>query len=332
MSKKIYITGADGFIGSHLTEALLQMGHEVTALAQYNSFGSAGWLDHLPTHTKKEINIKLGDIRDARFMIEQTRGMDQIFHLAALIAIPFSYVAPQAYVDTNINGTLNILNAAKENDIPMIHTSTSEVYGSAQYVPIDENHRVQGQSPYSATKIGADHLAMSFFSSFNTPIKIIRPFNTYGPRQSLRAVIPTIICQILRGHTELKLGSITPTRDFSYVADTVSGFIKAMNSTNGFGEIINLGSGFEITIEETVEIISSIIGISVSVIEDENRVRPSNSEVNRLYASNSKASRLFNWQPNFAGKSGFKEGIAQTVEWFKVNNNLSAYQRGGYVI
>ena len=332
MSKKIYITGADGFIGSHLTEALLQMGHEVTALAHYNSFGSAGWLDYLPKHTKNEIKIELGDIRDAGFIMEQTRGMDQIFHLAALIAIPFSYIAPQAYVDTNITGTLNILNAAKENDIPMIHTSTSEVYGTAQYVPIDEKHRVRGQSPYSASKIGADHLAMSFFSSFNTQVKIIRPFNTYGPRQSLRAVIPTIICQLLQGRTELSLGSITPTRDFSYIADTVSGFIKAMNSTKGFGETVNLGSGFEITIEETVEIISSIIGTNVSVIEDQDRIRPRNSEVDRLYASNLKASALFNWQPNFAGKSGFREGLAQTVEWFKVNNNLNTYQRGGYVI
>lgn len=279
MIKKVFITGADGFIGSHLAEALVKEGHKVKALAHYNSFNNIGWLDDLPRDVLNNIEIVMGDIRDANQMRYEIKDMDQVMHLAALIAIPYSYVAPQSYIDTNVSGTLNIVQACRDYDVPVIHTSTSEVYGTAQYVPINEEHPLKGQSPYSASKIAADQIVYSYYKSFGTQVKIIRPFNTYGPRQSMRAVIPTIINQILSGDHEIKLGAISPTRDFSFIQDTVSGFVYAMNSNIGVGEVINLGSGFEVSIGDTVKIIAETIGTAIVIITDEERLRPENSEV-----------------------------------------------------
>jgi dTDP-glucose 4,6-dehydratase len=332
-NKKILITGSDGFIGSHLTEALVRMGCNVRAVVYYNSFNSWGWLDESPEEIKKELDVFAGDVRDPHGMKNAMQGCDVVFHLAALIAIPYSYHSPDTYVDTNIKGTLNILQAARELGIEkVIHTSTSEVYGTARYVPIDEEHPLQGQSPYSATKIGADQIALSFYRSFDTPVSIIRPFNTYGPRQSARAVIPTIITQIAAGQRELRLGSLHPTRDFSYINDTVKGFIAVAESENSLGEVINIGSNYEVSIGDLVQTITAIMKADIQINTDDNRIRPEKSEVERLWADNKKAAHLTGWQPEYAGMEGLKRGLQETIDWFSDPNNLKHYKTGIYII
>ena len=327
----VLVTGADGFIGSHLVEQLVRKGYRVRAFALYNSFNSWGWLDQCPKDINGQFEVVLGDIRDPHGVKEAMKGCDAVLHLAALIAIPFSYHSPDTYIDTNIKGTLNILQAARELDVKrVIHTSTSEVYGTAKFVPITEDHPLQGQSPYSASKIGADQLAFSFYSSFNLPVVTIRPFNTYGPRQSARAVIPTIITQIANGAHEIMLGSVTPTRDFSYVKDTVAGFIAALQSEGGLGEVINLGSNFEISINETAQLIGDTMGISIEIISDEIRLRPEKSEVERLWADITKAKEILDWKPTYGGRDGFQRGLAETIDWFTQTGNLSAYKSGMY--
>lgn len=332
MPKKIFVTGSEGFIGSHLTESLIRNGHKVKALVQYNSFNNIGWLADLPYDLQNEIEIVMGDIRDATQMRNEIKNMDEVIHLAALIAIPYSYAAPQSYIDTNISGTLNVLQACRDFDVPVIHTSTSEVYGTAKYVPIDEAHPLQGQSPYSASKIGADQIAYSYFTSFQTPIKIIRPFNTYGPRQSMRAVIPTIITQIIKGNPRIKLGSLTPTRDFSFISDTVEGFLKAMNSSNGFGSVINIGSGFEISIGDMVRLIAEEMKEVIDIVTEEQRLRPSRSEVERLLACNKKAQALLGWTPRYGNIEGLRKGISKTIKWFSEDQNIAKYNVSKYVI
>ena len=327
----ILVTGADGFIGSHLTEELVRQGHSVRAFVYYNSFSSWGWLDRCSPEVKGKFEVFSGDIRDPHGVREAMKGCEAVIHLAALIAIPFSYHSPDTYVDTNMKGTLNVLQAARDLGVKrVIHTSTSEVYGTAQFVPITEDHPLQGQSPYSATKIAADQLAFSFYSSFDLPVVILRPFNTYGPRQSARAVIPTIITQIANGQKEIKLGAISPTRDFNYVKDTVDGFVATLNSKNGLGEVINLGSNFEISIKETVELIAEIMGVTISIAQDGDRLRPPSSEVERLWADNSKAKEILNWKPRFAGRDGLKSGLEETIAWFSQPENLSGYKSGIY--
>lgn len=323
--KKVLVTGAEGFIGSHLTERLVELGADVTALAQYNSFNSWGWIDTFDKNVLDSIKVETGDIRELDGMNRIIKGQEVVFHLAALIAIPYSYLSPMAYVRTNVEGTVNVLEACRNHDVQkIIHTSTSETYGTALYVPIDEKHPMQGQSPYSASKIGADKMAESFYKSFNMPIATIRPFNTYGPRQSARAVIPTIISQILAGKKEIKLGSLTPTRDFNYVKDTAEAFIKIAESDKTIGEVINAGSNYEITIGDTVKKIIDIIGKDVKIICDEERIRPEKSEVNRLWADNTKIKELTGWAPNY----NIDQGLAETVEWIK--NNLQHYKTDIY--
>lgn len=323
--KKVLVTGADGFIGSHLTELLLEKGYEVKAFTYYNSFNTWGWLDTFPKDVLNEIEVFCGDIRDPNGVKTAMKGVDEVFHLAALIAIPFSYHSPDSYVDTNIKGTLNVLQAARELGTQrVLVTSTSEVYGTAQYVPIDEKHPFQGQSPYSATKIGADRLAESFYRSFDLPVTIVRPFNTFGPRQSARAVIPTIISQLLSGKTEIKLGSLTPTRDFNYVKDTVNGFYEISVSDKTIGEEINIASQHEISMGELAEEIISQINPSATIVCDEKRVRPKKSEVNRLLGCNTKIHELTNWKQQYS----FEEGINQTIEWMK--GHMSAYKSDIY--
>lgn len=313
---KTLVTGADGFIGSHLVEGLVRNGEKVKAFVYYNSFNSWGWLDTLPKEIMKEVEVFTGDIRDPNGVREAMKGVDDVFHLAALIAIPFSYHSPDTYVDTNIKGTLNVLQAARDLEASrVLITSTSEVYGTAQYVPIDENHPYQGQSPYSATKIGADRLAESFYRSFNMPITIVRPFNTYGPRQSARAVIPTIIMQLLSGKEEIELGSLTPTRDFNYVTDTANGFIEIAKSDNTIGEEINIATQEEISIGQLAEELIRQINPNAKIICDEQRLRPVNSEVNRLLGSNEKIKRLTNWAPQYT----FEQGLAETIEFLRAN-------------
>lgn len=331
-NSSVFITGAEGFIGSHLTEDLIKKGYKTKALAQYNSFNNIGWLETLPKRLQENCEIVMGDVRDSNQMRNEIKNMDYVLNLAALIAIPYSYVSPQSYIDTNISGTLNVLQAAHDFNVPVIHTSTSEVYGTAQYVPIDEFHPLQGQSPYSASKISGDQIAYSFFASFDLPVKIIRPFNTYGPRQSMRAVIPTIIVQIASGAREIHLGATSPTRDFSYVSDTVSGFIKAMESDNGNGEVINLGSNFEISIKDTVNTIAEVMGVEVEIISKADRFRPENSEVQRLFASNKKAHDLFNWAPEYGKLNGFRLGIEKTSKWFSNEENLKLFKSNQYVV
>lgn len=327
--KKILVTGADGFIGSHLTEELVRRGYDVKAFVYYNSFNSWGWLDHSPY--KNQMEIFSGDIRDPFGVKEAMRDCDAVLHLAALIAIPYSYHSPATYVDTNVKGTLNIVQAAKELGIQkVVHTSTSEVYGTAQFVPITEDHPLQGQSPYSASKIGADQIAMSFYTSFDTPVAIIRPFNTYGPRQSARAVIPTIISQIATGKKETKLGALHPTRDFNFVMDTVDGFISILESDKSVGEVINIGSNYEISIGDTVKAIADVMGQEVKVLTDEIRLRPEKSEVERLWASNAKANELLGWHPKYGSLEGFKEGLRITAEWFTKEENLKQYKADVY--
>lgn len=333
MNKKILITGADGFIGSHLTEELIRQGYNVRAFVYYNSFNSWGWLDSVPVEIKKNLDVFAGDIRDPHGVKEAMKGCSHVLNLAALIAIPYSYHSPDTYVDTNIKGTLNVVQAARELDIEkVVHTSTSEVYGTAQYVPIDENHPLQGQSPYSATKIAADQMALSFHKSFDTPVSIIRPFNTYGPRQSARAVIPTIIGQLAAGNTTIKLGAISPTRDFNYVMDTVNGFISVMNNEKSIGEIINIGSNYEVSIGETAEMIADIMKVNLTIETDEQRLRPGKSEVERLWADNQKAKDLLGWTPVYGGKEGFRRGLEETIEWFTNSQNLASYKTDVYNI
>lgn len=328
---KILVTGADGFIGSHLTETLIRSGYEVKAFVLYNSFNSWGWLDQCAPDVKEQLEIFSGDIRDPHGVKEAMKGCDAVIHLAALIAIPYSYHSPDTYVDTNIKGTLNVLQAARELDIKrVIHTSTSEVYGTARFVPITEEHPLQGQSPYSATKIAADQLAYSFYASFGLPVIIARPFNTYGPRQSARAVIPTIISQIANGKRQIKLGTVSPTRDFNFVQDTVAGFISALCSDKGLGEVVNFGSNFEISIGETAQLIAEAMNTEIEIITDEARLRPENSEVERLWADNAKAKQLFSWQPSYGGRDGFKKGIIETAEWICNPENLVTYKADIY--
>ena len=315
------VTGADGFIGSHLVEMLVAKGYQVKALSQYNSFNNWGWLEDVDC--KDQIEILTGDIRDPHYCKHITQGVDLIFHLAALIAIPYSYVAPDSYVDTNIRGTLNICQAAKENgNIRVIHTSTSEVYGTAQYVPIDESHPIQAQSPYSATKIAADAMAMSFYNAFDLPITIARPFNTYGPRQSARAVIPTIITQIANGATEIKLGDTTPTRDFNYVEDTCRGFIALAKHDESIGQIVNIGSNFEISIGETLNIIKNLMNSDVKFVVESERIRPEKSEVFRLWCDNSKIEKLTGFKPQV----DIYQGLQRTIEWLTQPENLKKYK------
>jgi NAD dependent epimerase/dehydratase len=331
ISEKILITGADGFIGSHLTEELVKLGYNVKAFVYYNSFNSWGWLDH--SAYKNEFEVFAGDVRDPHGVKEAMKDCSSVLHLASLIAIPYSYHSPDTYVDTNIKGTLNVLQAARELGVSkVVHTSTSEVYGTAQYVPIDEDHPLQGQSPYSASKIGADQMAISFYRSFDTPVAIIRPFNTYGPRQSARAVIPTIITQLASGKEKIKLGALSPTRDFNYVKDTVSGFISVMNNDKALGEVINIGSNYEISIGETVKAIADVMGKKIEIETDEIRLRPEKSEVERLWADNQKAKELLGWEPSYGGFDGFKCGLKDTIDWFTDPMNLSHYKTEVYNI
>jgi dTDP-glucose 4,6-dehydratase len=331
--KKILVTGADGFIGSHLIEALVRAGYDVRAFTLYNSFGTWGWLDHCAADVKGNFEVFSGDVRDPYGVRAAVASCDTILHLAALIGIPYSYHSPDTYIDTNIKGTLNILQAARDCGVShVVHTSTSEVYGTAQFVPITEAHPLQGQSPYSASKIGADQIAMSFYSSFETPVVTLRPFNTYGPRQSARAVIPTIITQIANGADKIKLGALKPTRDFSFVEDTVSGFMAAMNCPAAIGQVINLGSNFEISIEKTVQCIAEVMGVEIKIVTDDDRLRPLKSEVERLFACNIKARDVLGWAPTYGGHEGFMLGLAKTVEWFKEPSNLINYKAGIYNI
>ncbi len=333
MTAKILVTGADGFIGSHLTEALVRAGHDVRAFALYNSFNSWGWLDQCAPEVKGQFDVFSGDIRDPHGVRTAMQDCDVVLHLAALIAIPYSYHSPDTYVDTNVKGTLNVVQAARDLDISrVVHTSTSEVYGTAQFVPITEDHPLQGQSPYSASKIGADQMALSFHKSFETPVVVLRPFNTYGPRQSARAVIPTIITQIANGARKIKLGAIHPTRDFNYVADTVAGFIAAMNSSKAVGEVINVGSNFEISIGDTVTAIARAMNTEVEIETDEVRMRPAMSEVERLWACNARARELLDWTPQYGGLDGFERGLAETAQWFSEPKNLAAYKADTYNI
>lgn len=321
----VLVTGADGFIGSHLTELLVREGYNVKALSQYNSFNYWGWLEDVDCLSR--IEVLNGDVRDPHYCKHITKGVDIVFHLAALIAIPYSYVAPDSYVDTNVKGTLNICQAALENGVKrIIHTSTSEVYGTAQYVPIDEKHPLQAQSPYSASKIGADAMAMSFFNAFDLPLTIARPFNTYGPRQSARAVIPTIISQIAAGQKQIKLGDVTPTRDFNYVADTCRGFLELARCEQAIGETVNIGSNFEISVGDTLNLIRELMNSDVEFLTDDQRLRPEKSEVFRLWCDNSKIRALTGFEPEYS----IRQGLEKTVEWFSQPQNLSKYKANIY--
>ncbi|MDM7322986.1 MAG: NAD-dependent 4,6-dehydratase LegB [Gammaproteobacteria bacterium] len=324
-ARRVLVTGADGFIGSHLVEMLVARGYSVRALAQYNSFNHWGWLEDVAC--REAIEVVSGDIRDAHFCRTLLKDVDVVFHLAALIAIPYSYVAPESYVDTNVRGTLNICQAALEAGVKrVIHTSTSEVYGTARYVPIDEQHPLQPQSPYSASKIGADAIAQSFYHSFGLPLTVARPFNTYGPRQSARAVIPTIISQIASGKRSIELGDLTPTRDFNYVEDTCRGFIALAECEAAVGEVVNIGSNYEISIGEILNLIRELMGTNIEVIQDKRRLRPQGSEVFRLWCDNSKIKRLTGFRPQV----DIREGLARTITWFTNPDNLRRYKTGIY--
>jgi NAD dependent epimerase/dehydratase len=331
--KSVLITGADGFIGSHLTEALVRAGHTVRAFVLYNSFNSWGWLDRCAEDVRGGFEVFAGDIRDPHGVRTAMEGCDAVLHLAALIAIPYSYHSPDTYIETNVKGTLNIVQAARDIGVAkVVHTSTSEVYGSAQFVPITEDHPLQGQSPYSASKIGADQIAFSFYSSFGTPVSILRPFNAYGPRQSARAVIPTIITQIADGNRQIRLGAVRPTRDFSFVSDTVAAFLAALNSDRSIGEVINIGSNFEISIGDTARTIAEVMGVEMEILIDEQRLRPEKSEVERLWACNDKARELLDWRPEYGGLDGFRRGLGETVEWFSHPEHLERYKSDIYTL
>ncbi|MGD9787023.1 MAG: NAD-dependent 4,6-dehydratase LegB [Sulfuricellaceae bacterium] len=330
---RVLVTGADGFIGSHLTEYLVRQGCDVRAFVHYNSFNTWGWLDHCASDVRGKFEVFSGDVRDPYGVRTAMKGCDQVFHLAALIAIPYSYHSPDSYVDTNIKGTLNIVQAGRDFGVErIVHTSTSEVYGTARYVPIDEEHPLQGQSPYSASKIGADQIALSFQRSFETPVVVARPFNTYGPRQSARAVIPTIISQIATGTKRVKLGALHPTRDFSYVMDTVRGLVALAAADSAIGEVINLGSNFEISIGDMAYLIGELMGVSLEFEQDDVRLRPSASEVYRLWANNERMRNLTGWVPEYGGLEGFRRGLKETITWFSDPKNLSAYKADIYNI
>lgn len=325
MGKKVLVTGADGFIGSHLTEMLVAQGHEVTALSQYNSFNHWGWLEDIACLDR--VKVVSGDIRDANFCSEIVNRQELVFHLAALIAIPYSYVAPGSYVDVNVRGTFNICQAARDHGVSrLVHTSTSEVYGTALYVPIDEKHPLQPQSPYSASKIGADAIAHSFYAAFGLPVTILRPFNTYGPRQSARAVIPSLIAQIALGQGEIAAGDMTPTRDFNYVEDTCRAFTMIAECDEAIGTTVNAGSNYEISIEDTFELIRRLMGSDAVLMMDEARVRPRKSEVFRLWCDNGEIRRLTGFEPKFS----IEEGLKRTIDWFTKPANLAKYKAGLY--
>ena len=333
LGKKVLVTGADGFIGSHLTEHLVASGVDVRAFVYYNSFNSWGWLDETDLRTKQSLEVFAGDIRDPHGVRTAMQGCDVVLHLAALIAIPYSYHSPDTYVDTNIKGTLNVVQAARELGVQrVVHTSTSEVYGTARFVPITEAHPLRGQSPYSASKIGADQMALSFHASFETPVAVIRPFNTYGPRQSARAVIPTIITQIAAGQRQIKLGAIHPTRDFNHVQDTVRGFVAVAECDAAIGQVINIGSNYEVSVGDTASLIADLMGREVEFTSDEQRLRPPGSEVERLWADNTLARELAGWSPEFAGLDGLRRGLRNTIDWFGVPDNLRRYKAGLYNI
>ncbi len=328
---KVLVTGADGFIGSHLAEHLVRRGYDVKAFILYNSFNSWGWLDRSPL--AKEMEIFAGDVRDPNGVRAAMKGCSAVLHLAALIAIPYSYHSPDTYVDTNIKGTLNVVQAARDLGLSrVVHTSTSEVYGTARFVPITEEHPLQGQSPYSATKIGADQLALSYYRSFDTPVAVLRPFNTYGPRQSARAVIPTVITQIANGAKEIKLGSLAPTRDFNFVTDTVRAFEAMLHADRAVGHVLNAGSGFEVSIGDTARMIAEVMGADISITCEAERLRPAKSEVERLWADNSRLRELTGWTPQYGGLDGFKRGLAETAAWFTSNENLRGYKSDIYNI
>lgn len=327
----LLITGADGFIGSHLVEGMVRAGYDVRAFVLYNSFNSWGWLDRCAADVRGKFDVFAGDVRDPHGVRKAMQGCDAVLHLAALIAIPYSYHSPDTYVDTNVKGTLNVVQAARELGVRrVIHTSTSEVYGTARFVPMTEEHPLQGQSPYSASKIGADQIAMSFHASFETPVVVVRPFNTYGPRQSARAVIPSIITQIASGRRPIRLGALHPTRDFSFVTDTVGGFVAALKADKAVGHVVNLGSGFEISIGDTVRAISEVMDVTVDVECEDARLRPEASEVERLWSDTTKARTLLDWSPEYGGLEGFKRGLAKTVEWFTDPANLDRYKADMY--
>jgi NAD dependent epimerase/dehydratase len=333
LGKKVLVTGADGFIGSHLVEHLIAQGCDVRAFVYYNSFNSWGWLDEADEHIRRSLDVFAGDIRDPHGVRAAMQGCNIVMHLAALIAIPYSYHSPDTYIDTNIKGTLNVVQAARELGVErVVHTSTSEVYGTARFVPITEQHPLQGQSPYSASKIGADQIATSFHHSFQTPVAVIRPFNTYGPRQSARAVIPTIITQIASGARQIKLGAMHPTRDFNYVRDTVRGFVAVAQCDAAIGQVINIGSNYEISIGDTARLIAAQMGRNVDFTSDEQRLRPPGSEVERLWADNTLARKLAGWTPEYSGVEGLGRGLAETIAWFGNHDNLRRYKAGVYNI
>ncbi len=331
--RKILVTGADGFIGSHLVELLVRSGYTVKAFCFYNSTGNWGWLESVSEEIKNDIEVCLGDIRDPQLVRSSIKGCDEVYHLAALIAIPYSYISPSSYIDTNIHGTLNVVEAAREFNIQkVIHTSTSETYGTAKFVPINEDHPLVGQSPYAASKIGADQIALSYWRSFQTPISIIRPFNTYGPRQSSRAVIPTIITQIASGKTRIKLGDVNPTRDFNFVEDTCKAYLAISKSPDTIGKVINVASNFEISIGATANLIAEVMNKSIEIETEEIRLRPKDSEVNRLFGDNKLIKQITDWEPRFSGLDGFKKGLEITAKWFSDSRNLSKYKPNTYGI
>ena len=326
------VTGADGFIGSHLTEFLVEKGYKVRAFCQYNSFGHCGWLNTINKNIFADIDIIFGDIRDYQLVEKAVKNIDVIFHLAALISIPYSYEATSSYLATNVKGTLNILDASNKNDVErVIHTSTSETYGTAQYVPIDEKHPLSAQSPYAASKIGADQFALSYWRSFSTPVTILRPFNTYGPRQSNRAIIPTVITQILKKKNSIKVGNLNPTRDFNYIKDTCMAFHEVSLSKSCLGEVLNSSSNFEISIGETISLIKKIMNSNIEIEMDQKKVRPDKSEVERLFGDNSKILSLTNWKPLYSGMDGFHLGLKETIDWFSDEKNLEKYNSDLYI-
>ena len=329
----VLVTGAGGFVGSHLVEELIRQGHEVRALVEYNSRSSWGWLEATSDEIKSEVDVTLGDVRDPNGVRAAVKGCGAVYHLAALIAIPYSYHSPDTYVDTNVKGTLNVLQAARDQGVGrVVHTSTSEVYGTAQFVPITEDHPLQGQSPYAASKIGADQLALSFYRSFDLPVAVARPFNTYGPRQSARAVIPTIATQIADGRRAIDLGALHPTRDFTYVQDTVEAFIAVGESPETVGEVVNIGSGHEISIGDLAHLIAGVMGTEITIETDEKRLRPEKSEVDRLLAGTDKLQTLTGWAPSKEGEDGLREGLKKTARWFSEPEHLSHYDVGQYSV
>jgi dTDP-glucose 4,6-dehydratase len=330
---KVFLTGAEGFIGAHLTESLLHAGHQVTAYVMYNSFGTAGWLDHADFSASNAVRIVPGDVRDADSLQLALVGHDILIHLAALIAIPYSYQAPRSYFETNVIGTMNVMEAARRAGVArVVHTSTSEVYGTAQYAPIDEKHPLVGQSPYSASKIGADQVAHSYWASFGVPVTTVRPFNSYGPRQSQRAFIPSVILQLLSGTEKIFLGSLSPTRDLTFVTDTAEGFRSVAEGAGGLGEVFNMGSGFEISMAEVVEMLTEISGRKVTIAEAPDRVRPENSEVERLWSDSSKIEAEFGWKPTRGGRNGLYRGLEKTYAWFRDNSGEAGYDAKRYVV